>query len=187
MMKTVVVASTNPVKIQATRNGFERMFPREHFRVTGIAVPSGVSDQPLSDEETYTGALNRTSGAAAEMLDADYWVGIEGGLEEIHGEMRGFAWVIVRDITERTGKSRTATFVLPTEVTELIHEGKELGDADDLVFKRENSKQHNGSVGILTDDVLDRTGYYEHAVILALIPFKNPDLTFAPVDHNAVS
>lgn len=185
-MKTVIVASTNPVKIQATRNGFERMFPREHFRVTGIAVPSGVSDQPLSDEETYTGALNRTLGAAEKMPEADYWVGIEGGLEENHGEMRGFAWVIVRDASDRAGKSRTATFVLPGEVTELIHQGKELGDADDLVFKRENSKQHNGSVGILTDDVLDRTGYYEHAVILALIPFKNPALTFAPAGQSAV-
>lgn len=185
-MKTVVVASTNPVKIQATRNGFERMFPQEHFRVTGIAAPSGVSDQPLSDDETYTGALNRTLNAAAQVTDADYWVGIEGGLEESHGEMRGFAWIIVQDASQRSGKSRTATFVLPAEVTELIHQGKELGDADDLVFKRENSKQQNGSVGILTDDVLDRTGYYEHAVILALIPFKNPDLTFAPADSNAV-
>lgn len=179
-MKTVIVASTNPVKIQATRNGFERMFPREHFRVSGIAVESGVSDQPLSDEETYTGALNRALNAAQEIGDADYWVGIEGGLEEAHDELRGFAWIIVRD-NQRTGKSRTATFVLPEEVAVLVREGKELGDADDLVFKRQNSKQQSGSVGILTDEVMDRTGYYEHAVILALIPFKNPALTFAVV------
>ncbi len=179
-MKTVIVASTNPVKIQAARNGFERMFPREHFRITGIAIDSGVGDQPLTDEDTYRGAFNRAANAEQHMHEADYWVGIEGGLEEIEDEMRGFAWVIVRD-HERIGKSRTATFVLPAEVTALVHEGKELGTADDLVFKRENSKENNGSVGILTDDVLDRTGYYEHAVILALIPFKNPELTFAPI------
>lgn len=178
-MKTVIVASTNPVKIQAARNGFERMFPREHFRVIGTAVDSGVGDQPLTDEETYRGALNRATNAEQSMGDADYWVGIEGGLEEVDGEMRGFAWVIVRN-HERVGKSRTATFVLPGEVAALVREGKELGVADDLVFKRENSKQDSGSVGILTNDVMDRTGYYEHAVILALIPFKNPALSFAP-------
>lgn len=177
-MKTVIVASTNPVKIQATRNGFERMFPREHFRITGISVESGVNDQPLTDHETYQGALNRATQAIQAVNDADYWVGIEGGLEAAEGELRGFAWIIVCD-RERTGKSRTATFVLPEEVSALIREGKELGDADDLVFKRKNSKQDTGSVGILTDEVLDRTRYYEHAVILALIPFKNPSLTFA--------
>jgi non-canonical (house-cleaning) NTP pyrophosphatase len=33
-----------------------------------------------------------------------------------------------------------------------------------------------GAVGILTGDVLTRTTYYEPAIILALIPFKNPEL-----------
>lgn len=177
-MKTVIVASTNPVKIQATRNGFERMFPKEHFRVTGISVPSGVNNQPMSDEETYQGAVNRALAAANLTPDADYWVGIEGGIEDLpNGEMQGSAWIVVYN-RERLGKSRTATFIIPNEVAQLIREGKELGDADDIVFKRTNSKQANGSVGILTDDVMDRTDYYEHALILALIPFKNLSLTF---------
>jgi non-canonical (house-cleaning) NTP pyrophosphatase len=47
-----------------------------------------------------------------------------------------------------------------------------------MVFGRSNSKQQNGSVGILTHDVIDRTAYYVHAVILALIPFVNLQLTF---------
>lgn len=183
-MKTVIVASTNPVKIQATRNGFERMYPKEHFRVTGVLVPSGVSDQPMSDDETFQGALNRVMAASDQMPDADYYVGIEGGLEEISsGELQGFAWVVIRD-HERSGKSRTATFILPNEVSELVREGKELGDADDIIFKRTNSKQANGSVGILTDDVMDRTDFYEHALILALIPFKNLSLTFGAAAVN---
>ncbi len=183
-MKTVIVASTNPVKVQATRNGFERMYPQEHFRVSGISVPSGVNDQPMSDDETFQGALNRALAASDQLPGADYYVGIEGGIEELSsGEMQGFAWVVIRD-QERIGKSRTATFILPNEVTQLIREGKELGDADDLVFKRSNSKQANGSVGILTDDVLDRTDFYEHALILALIPFKNRALTFGAVAVN---
>jgi inosine/xanthosine triphosphatase len=131
----------------------------------------------MSDEEAYQGALNRTLNAAASTPDADYWIGIEGGVEDIDGEMRGFAWIIVRD-KERMGKSRTATFILPDEVVELVREGKELGDADDIVFKRSNSKQMNGSIGLLTDDVMDRTEYYVHALILALIPFKNLSLSF---------
>ncbi len=177
MTKTVIVASTNPVKIQSVRAGFERMFPGEAFDVRGVSVESGVRDQPMTDAETYQGAFNRAGGAAVVQPEADFWVGIEGGLEEKHGELHGVAWIVVQS-RERTGKSRTASFVLPKEIAALIHSGYELGHADDLVFGRENSKQSNGSVGILTDDVLNRTLYYEHAVILALIPFKNAHLTF---------
>jgi len=52
----------------------------------------------------------------------------------------------------------------------------ELGHADDMVFKRDNSKQKNGAVGILTHDLIDRASYYEQALILALIPFINKDI-----------
>ena len=176
-MITVIVASTNPVKIQSVQDGFTRMFPGDTFEVRGVSVASGVSAQPMTDDETYTGALNRAKGAALAVPDADYWVGIEGGLEDKNGELHGVAWIVVIG-RARIGKSRTATFVLPDEVAQLIRQGHELGHADDRVFNRSNSKQDNGSVGLLTADVLNRTTYYEHAVILALIPFKNDHLTF---------
>ena len=57
-----------------------------------------------------------------------------------------------------------------------MKEGKELGDANDIVFNRNNSKQKNGAVGILTGDATDRTKYYTEAIILSLIPFKNIEL-----------
>jgi non-canonical (house-cleaning) NTP pyrophosphatase len=57
-----------------------------------------------------------------------------------------------------------------------VRQGMELGDADDAVFGRSNSKQANGAVGILTGNVIDRAELYEQAVVLALIPFKNPEL-----------
>ncbi len=76
----------------------------------------------------------------------------------------------------KIGKGRTGSFFLPEKVVELIKQGKELGEADDIVFKRENSKQANGAVGILTNDQITRTTYYEPAIIFALIPFKNETL-----------
>ena len=86
--------------------------------------------------------------------------------------MTAFAWIVVRS-KRGVGKSRTGTFVLPPAVAQLIRQGRELGEADDIVFNRANSKQDNGAVGILTGDVIDRTQLYEQAIILALAPFKN--------------
>lgn len=176
-MKTIIVASTNPVKIQAALRGFEHMFPDEQFRAEGVSAPSGVSDQPIGDVETLRGAANRAQAARERQPNGDYWVGIEGGVSDENGEMAAFAWVVVLG-GERTGKSRTGAFYLPDEIVRLVREGMELGHADDVVFGRTNSKHQDGSVGLLTDGVIDRTLYYEHAVVLALIPFKNPQLHF---------
>ncbi len=176
-MAKIIVASTNPVKIDAVRQGFARMFPGETFDVHGIGAQSGVSDQPMGDAETAQGAHNRAAHARALAPDADYWVGVEGGCADVNGEMQTFAWVVVMGRT-REGKSRTGTFYLPHEVARLVREGMELGHADDAVFGRSNSKQQNGSVGLLTDDAIDRIEYYAHAVVLALIPFRHETLTF---------
>jgi inosine/xanthosine triphosphatase len=177
LVEKIIIASTNPVKIESALSGFQKMFPDRQFEATGLLVPTGVSDQPMTSEETYRGALNR-AGAVRQMIgDARYWIGIEGGIEEQHGEMEVFAWVVILS-RELVGKSRTASFYLPQEVARLIRIGVELGEADDIVFGRSNSKQQNGSVGLLTDDIITRSSYYEHAVILALVPFKNQQLTF---------
>jgi inosine/xanthosine triphosphatase len=176
-MPNLVVASTNPVKINAARIGFESVFPNQVFTAQGVSVDSGVRPQPMTSEETLQGALNRVRAAQSVQPDADYWVGLEGGVEARGDTLEAFAWVVVMD-ARTTGRARTASFFLPEETAHLIRAGMELGHADDIVFGRSNSKQHNGSVGLLTGDVIDRTAYYVHAVILALIPFRNPTLTF---------
>lgn len=174
----IIVASTNPVKIDCTRLGFERVFPDLTLDVRGVSVPSGVSDQPMSDAETLQGAENRARNARAAEPDADYWVGIEGGLHEQNELLLAFAWIVAMGDDDRVGRSRTSSFVLPDELVALIRDGYELGHADDKLFGRENSKHENGAIGILTHDLITRTDFYTEAMIMALIPFVNPKLTF---------
>jgi inosine/xanthosine triphosphatase len=174
-MKKIIVASKNPTKVQSTLEGFQEMFPNETFEIEGISVPSNVSDQPIGCEETFTGAMNRAKGAQQKIVNADYWVGIEGGNIAENGEMEVMAWIIVLS-KERVGKARTAGFFLPPKIVELVNEGHELGHADDIVFGVANSKQNMGSSGLLTNNVMTRIRFYTPAVILALIPFKNEQL-----------
>ncbi|KAH8881761.1 Maf/Ham1 [Thozetella sp. PMI_491] len=176
--QVVVVASQNPVKIKAALKGFTSMFPGSTYTTVGVSVPSGVPDQPMSDDETLQGALNRIRNAREAKPGADFYIGLEGGLHTEGSCFQSFAWIAVEDKAGRKGKARSATYYLPEEVSKLVRGGMELGHADDVVFGRSNSKQVNGSTGILTDDAVDRSTFYEQAVILALIPFKNPTLTF---------
>ena len=175
MPRKVIIASKNPVKIQAAALGFQRLFPHEVFQFEGISVPSGVSDQPMSNTETLQGAMNRAENAQQEVPTADFWVGIEGGIEKMGTEMEAFAWIVVKT-TEKVGKARTGSFFLPQRVVALVDAGKELGEADDIVFGDSNSKQKSGAVGLLTGDVIVRATYYAEAVVLALIPFNRPEL-----------
>lgn len=175
-MRKLIVASKNPVKITAVSAGFQKMFPDDTFEIEGISVESGVSDQPQSDTETLEGAWNRAHRACDAMPDGDFWVGIEGGVEDKMSQMESFAWIVIKSRDGKIGKGKTCTLFLPQKVAELIRQGKELGEADDIVFGRTNSKQENGAVGLLTHDAIDRTHYYTDAVVLALIPFVNINL-----------
>lgn len=175
-MKKIIIASKNPVKIKATLGGFSRMFPGEQFVIEGIHVPSGVACQPKNNAETFSGALNRVNNATKTGIEADFFVGIEGGIQDNGLDMEAFAWIIIKASDGRLGKSRTSSFFLPEKIIELIRSGKELGEADDIVFNQTNSKQTNGAVGILTSNIVDREKLYTEALILALIPFKNERL-----------
>ena len=177
-MPRITVASLNPVKIRAAYAAFRGMFPGREFEVAGVAVPSGVADQPMSLEETMRGARLRAENARAAAPQSDYWVGIEGGIEDSPLGMSCFARVQALGRDGVTGLGQTAVFYLPREVADLVRAGMELGLADDRVFGRDNSKQANGAIGLLTGDLVDREAYYTHAVIMALVAFKNRDLSW---------
>lgn len=174
-MKKIIVASHNPVKIQATLDGFTQMFPDEQFEIEGVSAASEVGDQPANDDETYRGAYNRAANAAKAVPEADFWVGVEGGIEDKNHDMESFAWVVVRS-KDQIGKGKTGIFFLPPRVAELIREGKELGEADDIVFGQTNSKQANGAIGLLTHNVITRKTFYVTAVVTALIPYVHAEL-----------
>lgn len=175
MLTKIIVASRNPIKIKAVELGYNKVFTETDFECEGVAVPSDVSNQPMTNQETLQGAINRVTHAKNDFPKADFWVGIEGGIEKEGEEMMAFAWIVISS-NEAIGKARTGTFFLPPKVVELINQGKELGEADDIVFGHSNSKQKNGAVGILTGNLIDRTQFYVEAMVLALIPFLNKEI-----------
>lgn len=174
------------------------------LQVEGFSVESGVAAQPMGDEETQEGAKNRTLTAFKEYEKKfgqapDLSLGLEGGLEWSADKkvLWCMAWMschgkrtkllvdlfgsngmgeLCDDKEVVWGLAKTAAFPMPPPVTELVKQGLELGDADDKVFSRVNSKQGSGTVGILSNGIIDRSAYYEHAIILALMPWIRPDV-----------
>jgi inosine/xanthosine triphosphatase len=175
-MKTIIVASENPAKIKAVEEGFKRMFPDMPITIQGVKVSSGVSDQPMSDEETLLGAEERARAAKLLKPDADFWVGLEGGISMRGNDMETGAWIVVQGKDGLKGRGKTGSLLLPEAVRTLVEQGYELGKADDMVFGTSNSKHDLGSVGLMTNGVISRSEFYADAVILALIPWCHPSL-----------
>ncbi len=174
-MKKVIVASKNPVKIEATRLAFEKMFPKKNFLFEGISVSSGVSEQPQTQRETLQGAQNRVNNAQKMIPNAAYYVGIESGLESLEKNIGIANWIVIKS-EEQLGYAKTGLFVLPPGLSNKIKQGKELGPASDEFFKKNNIKHQEGTIGVLTNNTITRTTYYTPAIMMALIPFKNKQL-----------
>ena len=170
----ILVASFNPVKVAAVRRAFMACFPAGDLKIESVNVASGVPDQPMSDAETLAGARNRVRNAREAHPEADFWVGLEGGLDVIEGEMVGVAWMAIGDPRGRISEARTPTLPIPPSVRRLVDSGLELGEANDRVFSAVNSKQGGGAFGLLTDGRHTRERVYAQAVDLALIPFVHP-------------
>lgn len=164
----VAVGSTNPVKVSAGRAVLERLFAG--VQVSGVAVTSGVPDQPWGDEETIRGAMARAH-AARRATDADIGIGIEGGVvESADGSVRTCAWAAAVTRDGRHGVGGSLALTLPPQVAELVRAGMELGHAMDSVTGIHNVKQGVGAVGILTRGLVTRQQAYEILVAYALVP-----------------
>jgi len=172
----LVVGSRNPVKLRAAETGFGRLFPACTCQVRGIAVASGVADQPRSDQQTRRGAEQRAVAARERLAQANFWLGIEGGIAADGAQLCAFAWIAVLDAHGQRGMSRSATFTLPPAIASLVRQGYELGEADDRVFATAGSKRRGGAVGLLSGGAIDRCELYAHAICLAFIPWRNRSL-----------
>lgn len=175
---TIAVGSTNPVKIDAARAAFAAVWPNEPLAVSGIAVTSGVAAQPMSDAEAIRGARTRAHAALAQGA-TDFGVGFEGGLQNVAGTYFTCGWVVVVGRDGREGIGSSLKMAIPPRILAMIREGMELGDVQDHVFQRTNSKHDIGYFGLATDNAVTRTQGYRDGAIAALAPFIHPEI-FAP-------
>lgn len=172
----IIVGSKNPVKISATKKAFEAVFPDEKIEVEGREIDSAVAAQPLSDSETIKGARHRARKALEIGKDADFGVGIEGGMHEIDGEWFESGWMAVLSKDGKEGLGSCIRMYSPKKVTDLIKDGKELGEVTDILFGTINSKQQEGHFGIMTKGLISREHGYMDGIITALTRFIREEI-----------
>lgn len=171
---TVLVGSLNPGKIQPVQEVYAALFPGVEVR--GVAVPSGVRDQPIGVGETRRGAVNRAR-RAARAGGATWGVGLEGGVRVERGQGWLFGVVAaVRAEDRLVLTARTSELAVPPGVLTRVLDGEELGRVMDDLLGTRDLKRGAGTVGALTCGLVTRPGVWAQALALALAPALNPDL-----------
>jgi inosine/xanthosine triphosphatase len=170
----IAVGSKNSVKIKPVEEIFAHHF--KDVETIGVSVDSGVSEQPMSTDEMYQGALNRARGALKKVKGASYGVGVEGGIHKYsYGHFENQMVVIV-DKKGNVGVGASAGLVLPDRIIKGMENGKSLEQSADELFGTEKIGEGIGVFGIMTKGVVTRAEGVKHGVAFALSRFLHEDL-----------
>lgn len=147
----IAIGSTNPIKIQAVKNALEN----ENIRVVPCSAVSNVRPQPLSDEETLQGAINRAADCL-EKTNADLAIGLEGGAILFQNQVYLCHWGAFVDRNHNTYFTNGPLILLPAEFREALWEGEILEDIMHHYIGIKGLGSKGGAVGIFTQNYLSR-------------------------------
>jgi inosine/xanthosine triphosphatase len=179
-IERIALGSDRAAKIMAVRASIARVAEVDSgwrdANVVARSVKTDAPAMPLNDWELMSGARQRALAVrdilVEQRLDADLYVGLEGGFHSIsvEGEWHTFlrGWAFVTD-GKRGG--------VPEAIVKDVIEGRrELGVVIDEVAGIRDVRSKQGAWGVLSRDLLTRSMSFEAALIAAFAPFYNPAL-----------
>jgi len=147
-------------------------------------VKTDAPAMPLTDCDLMSGARQRALAVRQilleQKLDADLYVGMEGGFHSIsvEGEWHTFlrGWAFVTDGTRGSFGMSPSIEVPDPIVKEVVSGKRELGIVIDEVAGLRDVRSKQGAWGVLSRDLLTRADSFEAALIAAFAPFYNAKL-----------
>ncbi|RTE06737.1 DUF84 family protein [Paenibacillus whitsoniae] len=139
-------------------------------------VPSGVPDQPMTEDETIQGAINRAKNVLQAIPEAAIGLGLEGGLtyDAVHAKQWYLFSVCAAWDGSRLSIGRGLYFPIPSAIGDrLLQGGGELSQIIDELSGTSGSNHREGAYGLFTDGRITRTDVFRDAVIAALTPFRS--------------
>ncbi|RJS62495.1 DUF84 family protein [Bacillus sp. PK3_68] len=164
----IAIGSSNQAKKLAVEKAVEAA--NLEADVVTLSVPSGVREQPFSDEETRQGAVNRAMAVLKE-TKAHMGIGLEGGVMETAEGLFLCNWGALAVKEHPIITAGGARILLPEEVAEPLRGGEELGPVMDQFTAREEIRQHEGAIGVFTNGLVTRDEMFFHVAKLLLGQF----------------
>ena len=187
-IERIALGSDRAAKIMAVRAAVARVAGIDSTwrdaNVVARSVKTDAPAMPLNDWELMSGARQRALAVRQilldQKLDADLYVGLEGGFHSIsvegewHTFLRGWAFVTNG---ERETFGMSPSIEVPDAIVKDVIQGKrELGIVIDDFAGIRDVRSKQGAWGVLSRDLLTRAMSFEAALIAAFAPFYNPAL-----------
>lgn len=205
----IKVGTNNAIKVEAVKEALVDYHQFNEAEVSGIKIPSGVSEQPSTTEETFHGAFNRAVGAFKS--GADVGIGIESGITKGPLGWINFTVAVLcdDDIVDwklptlwapiwthpKSGRGlspscihygqSTGFPVPPQMVDKIVNQGMDMDQAAyacGFVDVPNIGKVDGGFLGVLTRGRVSRKTYSRQALMMALISWENKEM-FAASDE----
>lgn len=166
-MKKIVLTSKNPVKLSVVKNTVEQILPDISFEYVPLDLDA--KNAELFGKELIVNYMIDILAKAREFVSgAEYYVCMQGGMEDTGSEMHETAYVMVSDSTGRSEISRCSTFRVPTQVANEVRNGKDFAKSVDEFFKVQDTKTAGGFVSILTKGIVNKESHYSQPFTIAL-------------------
>lgn len=187
-VKTIALGSDRASKIMAVRASIVRVASIDpdwaNANVVARRVETSVPAMPLTDWQLMQGARERALAARDSLqsrrLEADIYVGLEGGFHSVsiegewHTFLRGWAYATDGD---RGAFGAAPSISVPHHIVKGVVEGRrELGMVIDEIAGGRDIRSKQGAWGVLSRDLVTRSMSFEIALIAAFAPFYNPKL-----------
>lgn len=187
-IERIALGSDRAAKIMSVRAAIARVAEVDPAWRSAKVIPRPVKTDapamPLNDWQLMSGARKRALAVRdiliGQKLEADLYVGLEGGFHSIslEGEWRTFlrGWAFVTD-GERSSFGMSPSIEVPENIVKQVIQGKrELGLVIDEVAGTRDVRSKQGAWGVLSRDLLTRSMSFEAALIAAFAPFYNASL-----------
>jgi inosine/xanthosine triphosphatase len=158
-----VIGSKNPAKVGAASEVCEIL----SATVEGVSVPSDVSAQPITDDETRQGAINRAKNAL-EKCNSTLGIGLEGGIVDTESGMYLINWGALVDDAGTLITASGARILLPESIANSVRTGRELGVVMEEYTNVLDVRSNEGAVGIFTNGLVSRKEMFVHVMKLLI-------------------
>eukprot|EP00746_Dinoflagellata_sp_MGD_P066324 gnl/MRDRNA2_/MRDRNA2_27499_c0_seq1.p1 gnl/MRDRNA2_/MRDRNA2_27499_c0~~gnl/MRDRNA2_/MRDRNA2_27499_c0_seq1.p1 ORF type:complete len:198 (-),score=33.93 gnl/MRDRNA2_/MRDRNA2_27499_c0_seq1:162-755(-) len=169
-MPILAVGTTNPGKVEAVKTALSQYGKCADWKIEPSKVASGVSDQPMTMEETTRGAKNRAAAAMAAVEGASLGIGMESGLFKSDDKLFDVCACAIFD-GEKSHIGYSCAWELPGSVTDLVlNKGKNLTEAfnECEICDDPNIGDKGGVIAIMTGNRITRPMYTVQSIQMAL-------------------
>jgi inosine/xanthosine triphosphatase len=171
----ILVWSKNPSKIKAIENASKKcVYFKEEISIEGKEVASGISDMPLSLEETLEWAINRAKNCKANDWDHDFFVWMEWGTTIFRGKAFLVGVICIIDKKWELHIWISPLLETPQKWQEELYINKiDLWYLTDRETKKSDTGKKDGAMWALSDNMITRSDMFEQAFFCAIAPFYN--------------